>query len=129
VRSLARALGVDVAAPDGPAIFAGCPSARRLRTMSSHERTRLRGRVVLALSANQRYAVDHIIAATQVARVGRRPAHAQRVRIGHSIWYVLRRRNATRVLKVQHGTVEEVGIANHTLTATLADQRPLLAGF
>jgi DNA-binding beta-propeller fold protein YncE len=113
----------------GPGILAGYPSARLLNTLSARQRTRLRGRVVLALTANHHYALDHITAGTRVAQVHRRLAHAVRVRTGGSTWYVLGGSNATRVLKVQHGTVEEVGIADHALTATRAEQRRLLTSF
>jgi hypothetical protein len=113
----------------GPGILAGYPSTRLLKTLSAHQRTRLRGRVVLALTANHHYVLDHIIAGARIAAVHRRLAHAVRFRIGDTTWYVLTGSHGTGVLKVQHGTVEEVGIVNHALTATRAEERQLLTSF
>ena len=97
--------------------------------MSARQRTRLRGRIVLALTANHHYAIDRITAGARIARVRRRLTQAERRRIGGNTWYGLRSRHTTRVLEVQHGTVVELGIANYALTATRAQQRLLLTGF
>jgi DNA-binding beta-propeller fold protein YncE len=113
----------------GPGILAGYPSARLLRTMTAHQRTRVRGRVVLVLTANRHYAVDQITAGTRVARARRHLAHARELRIGADTWYVLHDASTTRVLEVRGGTVEDVGIANHALTATPTEQRRLLSSF
>jgi DNA-binding beta-propeller fold protein YncE len=113
----------------GPGILAGYPSTALLKTLSPQQRTRLRGRAVLALTANHHYVLDHITAGTRVARVHGRLAHAVRFRIGGTTWYVLAGSHGTGVLKVQHGTVEDVGIANHAFTATRAEERRLLTSF
>ena len=117
----------------GPGIVAGYPSASLLKTVSAHQRRRLRGRVVLALTANQHYSLDHITAGSGIAIVRKRlahaNAHARRLRIGANTWYVLRRGKATKVIKVQNGAVQEVGIASYALTATHTQQRRLLSGF
>jgi DNA-binding beta-propeller fold protein YncE len=120
---------VSLCLAGGPGIIAGYPSARALKTTSAHQRSRLRGRVVLALTANRHYALNHITAGTQVAKVQRRLAHAVRVRVGGNTWYVLAGKKASGVLKVQHGTIQEVGIANQALTATHGGVRRLLTGF
>ena len=119
----------DFCLSGGPGIVVGYPSARLLKSVSAHDRGRLRGKVVVVLTANHHYALGHITAGTQVAQVHRRLAKAGRFQIGANTWYVLRGRHATWVLKVHHGTVVEVGIANHALSATSAGQRRLLTGF
>jgi DNA-binding beta-propeller fold protein YncE len=120
---------LDLCLAGGPGILVGYPATRLLRTLSARQRAQLRGRVVLALTANHHYAFDGITAGTRVSRVHGRLAHASRLRIGDKTWYVLLGSEATKVLDVQHGTVEEVGIANQALTTTRAEQRRLLAGF
>lgn len=85
---------------------------------------------MLVLTANPRYALDGIRPGIKVARARRLLRCAERFRIGRNIWYVLRGRNASGVLKVQHaGIVGEIGIANRALTATRAKQRRLLSSF
>lgn len=127
IYSLARNQ-LDLCLAGGPGILAGYPSTRLLRTLSAHQHTQLRGRVVLALTANHHYAFDQITAGTRVSRVHGRLAHATQLRIGDNTWYLLPGSGATRLLDVQHGAVTEVGIANHVLTTTRAQQRRLLAG-
>ena len=117
---------LDFCLSGGPGLVVGYPSAKLLKPLSAHQRAQLRGRVVIVLTGNRHYSFDHITAGTQIAKVRRHLAHAQQIKIGGNIWYVLPGRHSTKVLEVRDGTVEEVGIANSALTATLAEQRRLL---
>ena len=118
----------DFCLAGGPGIVAGYPSARLLRSVSARERTRLRLRVALALTANPRYALDHISAGARLSRVRRRLAHAERLRAGGHLWYLLPGLGATGVLEIRHGTVSEIGIASHALTVTRAQRHGLMSG-
>jgi hypothetical protein len=98
-------------------IRAGYPSARLLRTLSKHERHAVRGRVVFLLTANRRYALRGVRPATRLARVARRLHAGRPFRIGANTWYVVRDGSSRGVLKVRHGVILEIGIANRQLTA------------
>lgn len=113
----------------GRGIFVGYPSKALLKTLTAHQRKQVSGRVVLALTSSRHYTLDRIKAGAKVSRVSKRLAHAHKFRIGATTWYVLRSGRSTGVVKVQHGTVLEVGIANHKITATKAEQRRLLRSF
>jgi hypothetical protein len=49
--------------------------------------------------------------------------------VGRNDWYVARIAGATAVLKVRHGVVEEIGIADLALTRTRAADRIFLRSF
>jgi hypothetical protein len=49
--------------------------------------------------------------------------------IGLNYWYLGRKRNLTAVLKVRHGEVQELGIADNRLTATRQEQSILMHSF
>jgi sugar lactone lactonase YvrE len=107
----------------------GYPSSRLLTKLKAHQRGRLRGRVMLVLTTDSRYSLNQIKPGTQVADVRARLAHMRHLKIGRTTWYVVSGAHATGIIKVQHGTVQGIGIANRALTRTHAAQRRLLARF
>lgn len=95
--------------PNG--IRAGYPSPRLLRSLTAAERRRIRGRVILALTASPYYSMRGVRpgaslkAARRVLKL-RGPYH-----IGLNFWYVAALgRGGRGVLKVRHDVVEEIGI-------------------
>jgi hypothetical protein len=98
-------------------IRAGYPSPRLLRSLSARERRRVEGRVVLVLTSASYYSLRGVrpgatlADAAKVLKVGK-PFH-----IGLNYWYLAPFGHVRAVLKVRHGTVEEIGIANASLTA------------
>ena len=111
------------------AIRVGYSSGRLLKTLTAHQRHDVSDRAVLALTANAHYTLDGIKPGTALADARRLLAHAQRFQIGLNTWYVLPGAHTSGVVKVQHGIVGEVGIADRSLTASRADQRRLLSSF
>ena len=107
----------------------GYPTVGLLSTLTASQRAGLRGRVVLALTANPTYALDKIKPGTRIAAIRRQVARMNRFHVGRNTWYVIRGAQATGVLKVQDATVQEIGIANRALTATDDAQRQLLTSF
>ncbi|HWE58286.1 MAG TPA: hypothetical protein VG228_01225, partial [Solirubrobacteraceae bacterium] len=99
-------------------IRAGYPSRRLLLPLRSRQRRRLQNRVVLLLTATPYYALRGVrpgaalTAARRVLKLGR-PFH-----IGLNYWYLAPNGADRAALKVRHGIVEEIGIANSTLTAS-----------
>ena len=99
-------------------IRAGYPSPMLLSPLSARSRGRLVGRVVLILTSASYYALRGIrpgaslAGAAKVLKLGK-PYH-----VGLNYWYLAPNGSTRAVLKVRHGIVEEIGIANRALTAT-----------
>ncbi len=110
-------------------IRVGYPSLALLRTLRPALARAVAGRAVLVLSANSHYSLHgvrpdaRLSAAHRLVRIGRG------YRIGRNTWYLLHGSVSTGVLKVRHGIVEEVGIANRRLTAGRRSARRFLASF
>lgn len=111
------------------AIRAGYPSRALLRALPVGQRRRFAGRVILALSANRRYALHGIAPGTRFARAAARLHRAASFHIGLNHWYIVPGRLSDGVLKVRHGVVQEVGIAARALTRGRGAQRRLLRSF
>ncbi len=112
----------------GGAIRVGYPSARLLRELSPVVRSQVRGRIILALTANRRYALAGIRPGTSL-RGARRLADEKPFDIGVNRWYVIPGKRSDGVLKLRGGRIQEVGIASRQLSRGRAAQRRLLASF
>jgi hypothetical protein len=99
-------------------VRAGYPSAALLRTLSRKERRAVAGRVVLVLTADRFYALHGVRNGARLARVARRLHVGRPFKIGINTWYLVPNGASTGVLKVRHGIVFEVGIADKRLTAS-----------
>jgi hypothetical protein len=98
-----------------------------LGRLSPSARRRIRGRVVLALTANPYFALRGVQPRARLAHVARRLRVGRGFRIGLNTWYVAPAGSSRGVLKVRHGVIEEVGIADRALTATRGAARRLLS--
>jgi hypothetical protein len=103
------------------------PSQAVLRPLSKRARARLRGRAVLALTADRYYALRGVHPGARLAPVAKRLKVKRGMTIGKNTWYVVPAGSSRGVLKVKHGVIEEVGIANKSLTTNRAASRRLLA--
>jgi len=97
-------------------IRAGYPSPKLLRRLSRAERRRVRGRVVLVLTASRHYALRGVRPGARLAAVARRLAVGKGFHIGLNWWYLAPGGSRRAVLKVRHGIIEEIGIADKQLT-------------
>jgi hypothetical protein len=97
-------------------VRAGYASAALLRGLSPRERRALNGRVVLVLTANRHYALHGVRPATRLARVRRRLHLGRGFKLGLNTWYLVGDGPSRGVLKVRHGVILEIGIANKQLT-------------
>jgi hypothetical protein len=113
--------------PNG--IRAGFPSPRLLRELPAQQRVRARGTVVIALTANPHYALSGVRPGTRVAEVTRRLRLAKPFHVGKNFWYLTPGRGVRGVLKVRHGVIEEVGIAEQRLTRRRAQDRLFFRSF
>lgn len=90
---------------------------------------RLKGDVVLVLTANDHYALHGVRVGTRLSKVARRLRVGKGFQVGRNRWYLDPNGPSRGILKVRHGVIEEVGIANATLTRTRKATRRFLRGF
>ena len=107
----------------------GYASPRLLAALPRSARAGVKGRAVLALSANRRYALHGIRPGSSLAAARRVLGHGNLFHVGRNWWDLAHRGNVTGVLKVRRGRVEEVGIATARLTNGRAAQRAFITSF
>ena len=105
------------------------PSARLLRSLPGGERRRVAGRVVAALTANPRYALRGVHPGTRLRTVAKRLKAGRAYHVGLNLWYLPPAGRVSSVLKVRHGRIEEVGIADARFTRKRAVARRFLRSF
>jgi hypothetical protein len=113
----------------GWGIRVGYPSTHLLAKLSTAARSRYAGKAVLALTANPYYALNGVKPGTKLATVAKKLHVAKPFHVGVNFWYFLPGKNATGVLKVRGGIIQEVGLANVALTRTRAQQRTFIRSF
>jgi putative CocE/NonD family hydrolase len=104
--------------PNG--IRIGLASPPLLRSLPSRTRNRLRGTVVLALTANAHYALRGVRPGTRLAAVARRLHVSPGFHVGRNAWYLTPGQSTRGVLKVHRGDIQEIGIAQAQATGTRA---------
>ena len=100
----------------GSGIRVGYPSGRLLRALSRGERRRVRGRAVLALTSNRYYALGAVRPGESLVKARRSLKLGRAFHIGVNAWYLTPDDGSRGVLKVRHGRIQEVGIADKRLT-------------
>jgi hypothetical protein len=120
---------MDFFCPRSNGIRVGYPAPKLLRTLSPAEQRRIRGRVVLVLTANHHYALHGVRVGAGLAAVARRLKIGPAFRIGLNTWYLAPNGPSHGVLKVRHGVIEEIGIADRQLTGNRKSDRRFLASF
>jgi len=101
--------------PNG--IRAGYASRAIVSGLPRSQRGKLLGRVVVLLSANHRYGLRGVRHGTTLGTAKHRLRLGRAFHVGRNDWYLFSNGRSRGVLKVQHGVVGEVGIANKRLTA------------
>ena len=119
---------MDFFCPTNGYIRVGYASAGLLRGHSARQRRTLSGRVVLAVTGNGHFAAHGIRHGTPLA-VARRRLHLTRYGVGLNDWYTAPDGRVRAVLKVRRGTVQEIGIANPSLTGSRRATARFLGGF
>jgi hypothetical protein len=97
-------------------IRAAYPSPGMLRGLKRKVRGQLSGRIVLLLTSDRLYSLRGAKPGTRLSKVARRLHVGPRLRIGANDWYLLGYGHDIGVLKVRHGVIEEVGIADKRLS-------------
>lgn len=113
----------------GWGIRVGYPSSKLLRVFTAPERNRVRGRIVLALTANPFYVFDAIRPGLTLAAAKRKLHLGKKLHLGLNDWYFARGKRANLVLKVRYGVIYELGLADRALSTGRRAQLRLLLGF
>jgi hypothetical protein len=114
----------------GFGIRGATPTAKLLQPLKRKAQAALKGRLVIALTPNRFYALDGVLPGSRVSAVPKRLHVGKPFVIGQNTWYFIPGRSATGVLKVRHGEIFEVGIANKQLTSgSRASQRRFMSSF
>jgi hypothetical protein len=113
--------------PNG--IRAGYPSNYLLRSVARKARRGKRDRIVLLLTANRRYALRGVRPGARLAKVRRKLKLGRGFRVGANTWYFTANGPSQGLLKVRRGVIEEVGIADKTLTGSLRLKTRFLTSF
>jgi hypothetical protein len=110
-------------------IRVGYPSHALLHSLSRGQRRRISGRAVLILTSSRHFALRGVHPDTRLARVARRLHVSRPYVVGLNRWYLVADGSACGVIKVRHGVIQEVGIADRWLTTPRARARRLLSSF
>jgi len=120
---------MDFFCPTVHGIRVGYPSPVLLRSLPRKQRARLRGRAILALTANPSYTLKGVRPGARLAAVARRLKVGRRFQIGLNSWYLAPAGPSCGVFKVRRGRIEEIGLADKRLTISRATSRRFLARF
>jgi hypothetical protein len=108
-------------------IRAAYPSPALLRRIPRKQRRALKGKIVLLLTSDHLYALRGVHPDTKLSKVARRLRVGPRIRVGLNDWYLAPNGSSIGVLKVRHGLIEEVGLANKHLAFNSRGGRALLS--
>jgi dienelactone hydrolase len=119
----------DFFCPARRGIRVGYASPALTRHLSPREGRLVAGRVVIVLTASHHFALRGVRVGTRVARVMHR-LHPQRpYLVGRNRWYVVPDGSGRGILKVQHGIIDEIGIANRSLISSRSAGRRFFRSF
>ncbi len=107
----------------------GYASPILLKSVPKRTRAGLHDRVVWASTSNPYYSLDGIRAGESIATASRAMGTEPPFHIGLNYWYLARRPGYTAVLKVRGSVVQELGIADNSLTQTRKAQDVLMHSF
>ena len=94
-------------------IRAAYPSAALLGSVRPSLRKRLAGRIVFLSTSDRLYPLHGVRPGTRLSKVARKLRVGRPIRIGLNDWYLAPNGGpSVGVLKVRHGIIEEVGIAD-----------------
>ncbi|MFZ0040664.1 MAG: prolyl oligopeptidase family serine peptidase [Solirubrobacteraceae bacterium] len=120
---------MDFFCPARRSIRAGYPSPKLQRPLPRATRRRVKGRVVLLLTANTHFALRGVRPGARLSK-SRRKLHPGKVfYVGRNQWYLTPNGSSRGVLKVRHGVIDEIGIADSRLTRGRKASRRFFTSF
>lgn len=97
-------------------IRAGYASPRLLKALPKRQRGHFRNRVILISTASPFYSLRGLRPGGTLAAARRVLRLSRPLKVGLNSWYLAPDGNVRAVLKVRHGIVEEIGVAENLLT-------------
>jgi ABC-2 type transport system ATP-binding protein len=113
--------------PNG--IRVGYASSKLLKHSPRSAKRHLRGKSVLLLSSNGRYALRGVRPGSSLKQAKHKLHLSHAIRVGKDRWFFVRRGKVSAVIRARGGAVGEVGIANRHLTSSGKQQRRFLKSF
>ncbi|MDQ6803839.1 MAG: lipase family protein [Actinomycetota bacterium] len=107
----------------------GYASPKLLRTVPRRRRRALSGAVVWISTANTYYSLRGVGPGATVASASKHLGLGKPFHVGANDWYLAPNGSSTTVLKVRHGTIEEIGIAAKEITRSHRADRAFLRSF
>ncbi|HEY5318467.1 MAG TPA: lipase family protein, partial [Solirubrobacteraceae bacterium] len=107
----------------------GYASPKLLRTIPRRRRKALQGRVLWVSTANTYYTLRGVSPQATIAAARKHLKLGKPFHIGANDWYLAPNGTSTGVLKVRHGIVEEIGIAERQITRSRRADRAFLSSF
>jgi hypothetical protein len=107
-------------------IRAGYANAKMLRGLRRAQRSGLGGRIVILLSSDRRYSLRGVHTGARLRKVARQLRISRLIRIGANDWYITPNGASHEVIRVRHGVIQEIGIANKFLTRNYSAARQFL---
>jgi pimeloyl-ACP methyl ester carboxylesterase len=107
----------------------GYASPKLLRGLPVGQRRGYRNRVVWASTANPFYSLRGIRPGSSLRAARQRLRLSRGYHVGLNWWYFAPNGSATALLKVRHGVVEEIGIANRSLSRGRRGQGRFVTSF
>jgi len=120
---------MDFFCPAHEGIRVGYAPAGLLTRLGPGARRRLRGRVVLVLTANRHDALRGVRPGESLARAARRLHAGRGFHVGRNLVVSGARRSRPRRSQVRHGVIGEIGIADPALTGTRGASRRFFTSF
>jgi putative CocE/NonD family hydrolase len=110
-------------------IRVGFPSPRLLRSLPGAKRANYKGHVILALTASHSYALHGVRIGASLHAVAKKLHASPAYVVGLNTWYLTPNGPSRGILKVRHGKIQEIGVANQALTGSPAQIKRFLRGF
>ena len=107
----------------------GYASPTEIASLPQADRDRYAGRVIWISTSSAYYAIDGVRVGATVQAAAMHLRLEPVFVVGLNDWYPAPVRGATAILKVRHGIVQELGIAEAALTLTRSAQRTFLTSF
>lgn len=107
----------------------GYASPKLLSSVPRRQRKAFRGRVVWASTSAIYYALKGIRPRTTIKAAGKMIKPEKPFHVGRNTWYLAPNGRSTAVLKVRHGIVQEIGIADKRFTRGRKASRAFLKSF
>jgi|GEM_PF-2047352 len=101
----------------------GIPTQKLLSTLSSSERKRVAGKVVLLSSGSTFYALQGVKPGTKLSKVAAKLHVGPALHIGVNDWYFCPNGPSNGVLKVRNGVILEIGVADKQLSSGTKQQQ------